>query len=150
MPENKDDIDLEGWNLHRAARGNRVDIAKALIARGEDVNAIDWVDETPLSTLTIEGDYLEIARLLIENGADVNFKNDTDATPLHWAATSNFTLVAQLLIDHGADVNAEDENGYRPLHLVPPVDFPEGMVARILIGNDANTTGIDLSWMENQ
>ena len=39
MPENKDDIDLDGWDLHRAARENRVDIARALIVRGDDVNA---------------------------------------------------------------------------------------------------------------
>ncbi len=38
MPENKDKIDLDGWDLHRAARENRVDIARALIARGNDVN----------------------------------------------------------------------------------------------------------------
>ena len=37
MPENKDDIDLDGWDLHRAAKENRVDIASALIARGDDL-----------------------------------------------------------------------------------------------------------------
>ena len=36
MVENSD---LEIWNLHRAARQNRVDIASALITRGDDVNA---------------------------------------------------------------------------------------------------------------
>ena len=32
-------IDLEGWDLHAAAIENRVDIARALIARGDDVDA---------------------------------------------------------------------------------------------------------------
>ena len=34
-------IDLEGWDLHRAARKNRFDIAGELIARGDDNNARD-------------------------------------------------------------------------------------------------------------
>ena len=42
MPENKDDIfDLRDWDLHRAVKQNRVDIARALIAGGADVDARD-------------------------------------------------------------------------------------------------------------
>ena len=37
---NVEEPDLEGWGLHRAAIENRVDIARALIARGDDVNAM--------------------------------------------------------------------------------------------------------------
>jgi ankyrin repeat protein len=39
MPENRDDIDLDGWNLHRAAEENRSDIVRTLLARGDDVDA---------------------------------------------------------------------------------------------------------------
>ena len=39
MPENKDDIDLKGWDLHRAAEENSMVTTFALIARGDDVNA---------------------------------------------------------------------------------------------------------------
>jgi ankyrin repeat protein len=48
MPENKDDIDLDGWDLHRAAKESRVDIVRALIERGDDVNAMNENGETPL------------------------------------------------------------------------------------------------------
>ena len=48
MPENKDDIDLGTWTLDRAAQENRVDIASALIARGDDVNARD--EESSISS----------------------------------------------------------------------------------------------------
>ncbi len=48
MAENKDGIDLEGWDLHRAARENRGGIARALIARGDDVDARDEDGDTPL------------------------------------------------------------------------------------------------------
>ena len=42
------DIDLDGWDLFRAAKENRVDITWALLARGDDLNAKDevgWMDE---------------------------------------------------------------------------------------------------------
>ena len=38
---NAEQPDLDGWDLHRAAKENRVDIARALIARGDDVDARD-------------------------------------------------------------------------------------------------------------
>ena len=38
---NVDEPDLEGWDLHRTARENRSDIARALIARGDDIEARD-------------------------------------------------------------------------------------------------------------
>ena len=36
---NVEEPDLEGWDLHRAADENRVDIARALIDRGAEVDA---------------------------------------------------------------------------------------------------------------
>jgi hypothetical protein len=40
MPENKIAIDLRGWDLFRAAKENRAYIARALIARGDDVDPV--------------------------------------------------------------------------------------------------------------
>ena len=71
MPENKDDIDLDGWDLHRAAEENRVDILGALIKRGEDVNARDKYDYTPLYRAA-ENNCTEAVRLLVEHGADLD------------------------------------------------------------------------------
>ena len=48
MPENKDHIYIEGRNLHRAAKENRVDIARSLIARGDDIDARDEDGESSL------------------------------------------------------------------------------------------------------
>ena len=48
MPKNKNDIDLDGWDLHRAAEENMFDIACALIARGDGVNATDEDGWSPL------------------------------------------------------------------------------------------------------
>ena len=74
--------DLEGWDLHRAARENRADIARALIARGDDVNARDEIGWTPLYE-TVNQDSLDVARLLIKHGAN------TDGIDLSWMESDN-------------------------------------------------------------
>ena len=63
---NVEEPDLEGWDLHRAARENRADIVRALIARGDDVNARDDDGVTPLLEAA-RGNSLEVARLLLEH-----------------------------------------------------------------------------------
>ena len=64
MPENKDDIDLEGWDLFRAARENRFDIACALLARRDDVNAKNEDGRTP-EELALREHSLDVVKLLI-------------------------------------------------------------------------------------
>ena len=98
MPENKHDIDLKGWNLFRAAEENRkatyrnegrkfyflggeartsLDIARALLEHGADVNGKNAIGSTPLHTAAWK-DSLDVARLLIEKGAN------TDGIDLSW------------------------------------------------------------------
>ena len=69
MPDNKDYIDLDDWDLHRAAWKNRFDIAGALIKRGDYVDARDEDGSTPLHRAA-QNDSLDVARLLIEHGAE--------------------------------------------------------------------------------
>ncbi len=74
---NVEELDLEGWDLHRAALENRVDIARALIARGDDVNAWSEHSRSPLHWATFYNS-LKVARLLIDHGAK------TDGIDLKW------------------------------------------------------------------
>jgi ankyrin repeat protein len=85
MPENKDDIDLEGWDLHRAAKENRSDIARSLIARGDDIEAKDDDGWTALNRAA-SCNSLDVARLLIEKGAEVDARDGNGSTPLRRAA----------------------------------------------------------------
>ena len=109
MPENKDDIDLEGWDLHRAAAEDRIDIARTLIEYGADVDAKDKThsSRTPLS-LAADKNSLEVARLLIENGAEVNARSKNGSSPLHVATLKNSVDAAGLLIDKGANTDGID------------------------------------------
>jgi len=77
MPENRDDIDLDGWDLHGAAIQNRVDIARALIDRGAEVDARSKFGRAPLHAAALNNS-LDVARLLIDRGAN------TDGIDLDW------------------------------------------------------------------
>ena len=144
MPENKHDIDLKGWNLSLAANKNRFDVARALIERGDDVNARDKKGYTPLhgaagyDSLEAAGhDSLEIARLLIEQGAEVDARSEGGYTPLFWAAQDNSTDVARLLIEKGAAINAIGRYFCStPLHWAAQSNSTD--VARMLIEHDAD------------
>ena len=74
---NVEEPDLEGWDLFRAAKENRSDIARALIDRGAEVDARAEYGWTPLHAAAYKNS-LDVARLLIERGAN------TDGIDLSW------------------------------------------------------------------
>jgi len=79
----------DGWTaLHLAAFFGRADVARELLARGAEVNALSRS----------------------ERFAKTN-------TPLHAAAANKQNGVATLLVEHGADFNAKDGSGFTPLGL---------------------------------
>ena len=62
----------EDWNLHLAAKENRLDIARALIARGDDFDTRDKDGRTPLYW-AVQETSLDVVRLLeIEHEDRVN------------------------------------------------------------------------------
>ena len=147
-------IDLEGWNLHRAAQENKVDISRALIDRGDNIETKRGGMPPPLH-VAASWNSLDVVRLLIESGANIDALDEGDRTPLYWALLNeddeNFES-ARLLIKHGADVDAWNDHSGTILQ-----EFVEDIVmigphfssngARLLIEHGADTEGIDLSWM---
>ena len=130
MPENQDGIDLEGWDLHRAAKENRSDIARALLDRGADIEAKNERGDTPLH-LAAELNFLDVATLLIDLWADIEAKDNTDRTPLHCAVLGNYLDVATLLIDKGgANWEGIDLNWMDEQHR--PKETPQAEVKRVL------------------
>jgi ankyrin repeat protein len=77
-----------------------LEIARALIAAGADVNATQHGGWTPLHAAALHGN-LPLVRLLLEAGAIANAKNDTGQTPAALAKTKNHKDVIALLAQRG-------------------------------------------------
>ena len=111
--------------LHFAARQGFVDVVKALVEAGADVNQVNPGDKsTPLVVATINGCF-DIAKYLLEKGADPNLASENGVGPLYgtlnvqWAPKAlypqpqayrqqqiGYLDYMKLLLDKGANPNA--------------------------------------------
>ena len=120
IPKKKDrpGIDRLGRTaLHYAAVDKNFDEAKRLIGQGENVNARDDNDWTPLHFATQAGT-IEIVKLLLQNGAEIDAANSSGATPLLSAVTNYIGdgTIIKMLRDAGANPNHDNRNGISPLY----------------------------------
>ncbi len=74
-----------------------LDLTRALLAEGADVNGRNAHEQTPLFT----ADGVEKATLLLAAGADPNVQDDCGETPLSMAESDE---MAELLLAHGATI----------------------------------------------
>ncbi|MFC1616064.1 ankyrin repeat domain-containing protein [Patescibacteria group bacterium] len=126
-----------GWTaLHSACSGANLDIVKALVQAGADMNAQDYYGLFPIG-VSMNYDRPENALYLIEQGADVNLiSSEIGKTPLHEAAYFGQLEVAQALIDAGAKVNAT--NFYNETPLYAGVSGANLDLIQLLIDNGAD------------
>jgi len=74
-----------------------------LIDAGEDANAKDNDNHTPLHCAVYEGSHKkEAIKILIAAGADVNMKGNDGITPLQMAIKEDNTEIAEILREAGA------------------------------------------------
>ena len=120
------------WSLERV---NKLNMIRALIAAGADVNMKEKNtprSQTLLHNMILTGGAfflrravdIEALEMLINAGADVNAIMKYGYTPLHLLTMSmsvssvNYLEAIRILIEAGADVNAKDNYGNTPLHLL--------------------------------
>ncbi len=117
-------VDFEGRSeLHYAAIKDDVDQARALLARGEDVNLADRMGFTPLHFAAQER-AARVATLLLDNGAEVDATNAYGNTPLFVAVFNSRGRgdVIELLRAHGADPLHVNDAGQTPVGLARLID----------------------------
>ncbi|MEV5715944.1 ankyrin repeat domain-containing protein [Amycolatopsis mediterranei] len=108
-----DPAEVRNEALAWAARNNRVDALRTLVARGAEVDA-DVYRGTALAWAAAQG-RLDAVRTLLDLGADVNFRgtfggpnHGEGVTALHLAAQSGHLDVLRTLVENGADLGARD------------------------------------------
>src|SRR4029434_2749469 len=119
--DNKASIEAKGTTrnaLVAAACAGQSDVARTLVDRGADVNALPSPQsQTALSCAAQRAD-VDLIRFLLDKGADIN-ATARDYSPLQWALDNRDTdkevASALLLINRGADVNATPQNRSTPL-----------------------------------
>ena len=101
-------------------RRSSVEVVRALIAKGADVNTrgTAMTGGTPLSWAAGPFSNPEIVAALLAANADVNQANNTGMTPLMWAARYGAPATVKMLLDAGADVTATNKRGQTSLDLV--------------------------------
>ncbi len=118
--------------------------ANELIAEAEDGNNLG---EWNLYSAAIEN-RIDVVSALILRGDDINDWSSFPLLALHAVAEKDHVDLARFLIAKGAEIDNMGQTDQTPLQ-VASRSYSHG-VARLLIENGAATTGIDLSWMENQ
>ncbi|KAI0972635.1 hypothetical protein F4678DRAFT_46057 [Xylaria arbuscula] len=96
--------------LIRAARINRLEIAKLLVSKGADVNVhlLDDNHSFHVSALLEAAEHgdLELVKFLVQSGADVNLEHDNQQdTALSIAGFMGHFEIVKFLVQSGADVN---------------------------------------------
>jgi ankyrin repeat protein len=102
--------------LHTAVDNGRLEVARALIAAGANVNSPGRREDGHMPLFNaVDRRRPEIARLLLASGAAVDARDKADNTPLAYAA-DNRPEMAEVLLAAGADVNARRKSdGWTPL-----------------------------------
>ncbi|XP_064089614.1 serine/threonine-protein phosphatase 6 regulatory ankyrin repeat subunit C-like [Macrobrachium nipponense] len=118
-----------------AAMGNYVDVQKALVAAGANVNDEDFTGNTAL-ILASKAGYTETVEYLLSQNADVHLRSNSNDTALMWAAFGNHLEIAKMLIGAGIDVNAGDYQGWTALMGASAQGHVE--MVKLLLGNNAN------------
>lgn len=92
--------------LHLACEEGQLEIVKALLDAGAQVDPRDHKGRTPLFIAADKG-YTKIVQLLIEHEACIDARSIFDVTPLHAASWAGHLDTINLLITKGANIHAE-------------------------------------------
>ena len=112
-PSNRAKIDILTHNgespLHKLmSRTNiPIDLLKALVARGADINAEDKMPERALSEAAIIGKY-EAIEAILSSVTDIDDESNKGRTALHEAAWKGHIKVAELLLENNASANKKE------------------------------------------
>jgi len=83
-----------------------IDMAKLLILKGANVNAVDDASMTPMFNKDID-----LIKILVEAGADILHTTRKGNTTIIWYAYSGYIEAIKYMVSLGVDVNAKNHDG---------------------------------------
>ena len=130
--------------IHAAVQQVYVDILRAVIDYGADVNAADTEQRTALVVAT-QHDNAEAIGVLVEAGANVEAPNSAGKVPLHAAAAALRLEALTALLRYGAHVNVQTVFLVTPLHCAAARAGIQGAaeVVDVLLRSGADETIVD-------
>lgn len=131
----------EGTPLHFAAKNSNIEMAKAFVIEGADVNAQNAAGETPLLIACKQSNYY-VALELLKFYANPNTPDHSGITPLI-AVTANDELGIfwQLMENPRINLNARLEGGDGAIHFLSRKGKVDELKALVSRGADVNLTG---------
>jgi ankyrin repeat protein len=122
-----------------------VPLARLLIQRGADTNAVGLWGYTPLHFASWIND-ARMVNLLIAHGADIEARSVAGDTPLNVSSRYGKRLAMEALLEHGADAGAHNDEGVTPLHCLIQYLWDTSsdrlFMARFLLENGADVNAI--------
>ena len=123
--------------LFRAASNGNLEIVRALVENGAEIDATNPEAKTALQGASANGRMAAVAYLL-ENGANVHHANEHGLTSILMASHHFFAEIVQLLIDNGADLQCRTPRGWAPIQHC--YDHPE--TTNVLLKNGAKVNSV--------
>jgi uncharacterized protein len=110
--------------LHLAAYFGRLEVARLLLERGADPNAVAFNASrvTPLHS-AVSARRRDLAGLLLALGASANAVQKGGWTPLHAAARNGDEAIVDLLLLRGADPSRPADDGRTPIDMADEAGF---------------------------
>lgn len=97
--------------MHLAVGHGSPQILDLLLENGGDINARNYLGETPLHWATYHECHSDMACMILYRGALVDPRCQRGLTPLHVAVLRRNYRGIELLLDAGADIEAKDHDG---------------------------------------
>ncbi|KAK5722840.1 hypothetical protein LTR17_014226 [Elasticomyces elasticus] len=104
-------------SFHIACAMGLDSVVRKMLQQGQDVNAHDVLNTSPLHYACLTGQ-AEVAATLLCHGANINARGRYSQTPLMTASESLQPAIVKLLLSATADVAARDTTGSTALHVV--------------------------------
>ncbi len=131
--------------VHEAAGNGDVDILRAVIEYGADVNHV-ITSQTSALHCAAYNNQAQAIDVLIKAGAIIEARDSSGRTPLHHASTCDSFEALTALLRHGAHVNAQDDDLRTPLNSAAAEAGTKGAaeVVNHLLRSGADETILDV------